>query len=463
MKRLLLCLTLGCLAALHTTAQKRGVELVAPLPQEWPEDEIFIQTTPADDLWWRKFEDELLDSLMIVATERNLSVLTAMTNIRIAKAGWRMTQSGLLPSVDLSAGWSRNKASGNLSQTGDTEAWYGYYTSTLSASWQVDVFGKIFKRAQAQKRAFQATSEEFRAVMLTLCAEVASNYFSLRQCQAEMEVLQRNVQSQKEIMEIVEARFETGFASKLDVAQARSVYYSTLASIPSMEANIRQYINSLTVLLGLFPGSIDGRLAPPYPLPDFTDAVAVGVPANLLRRRPDVRAAELSVESKAALLGATKRDWLPSFYLNGSIGYSANSIRKLFREKSLVWEIAPTMTLNLFDGGHDVAATMEAKAELEQSIIAFNNVALTAVQEVDNAMSMYRNSLLTIEALKETVRQGEETLELSLELYKQGLTQFQNVLDAQRSLLSSQDNLVQTRGYSLLSLVQLYKALGGGW
>jgi NodT family efflux transporter outer membrane factor (OMF) lipoprotein len=463
MKRLLLCLTFGILTIMHATAQKGAVELVAPLPQEWPDDEIFVQTRPADDLWWRNFEDALLDSLMIVATERNLSVLTAMTNIRIAKAGWRMTQSELLPSVDLSAGWSRNKTSGNLSQTGDAEAWYGYFTGTLSASWQVDVFGKIVKRAQAQKRAFQATSEEFRAVMLTLCAEVASNYFSLRQCQAELEVLQSNAQSQKEIMEIVVARFETGFASKLDVAQAKSVYYNTLASIPSMKANVRQYINSLTTLLALFPGSIDERLSHPQPLPDYVDAVAVGVPANLLRRRPDVRAAELTVGAKAALLGASKRDWLPSFYLNGSIGYSANNLNRLFREGSSVWEITPTMTWNLFDGGHDVAATMEAKAELEQSVIAFNNVVLTAVQEADNAMTMYKHSLMTIEALKEAVRQGEETLELSLELYKQGLTQFQNVLDAQRSLLGSQDNLVQTRGYSLLSLIQLYKALGGGW
>ena len=463
MKRLLLCLTFGILTIMHATAQKGAVELVAPLPQEWPDDEIFVQTRPADDLWWRNFEDALLDSLMIVATERNLSVLTAMTNIRIAKAGWRMTQSELLPSVDLSAGWSRKKTRGKLSQTGDAEAGYGCVTGTLTASWQVDVFGKIVKRAQAQKRAFQATSEEFRAVMLTLCAEVASNYFSLRQCQAELEVLQSNAQSQKEIMEIVVARFETGFASKLDVAQAKSVYYSTLASIPSMKANVRQYINSLTTLLALFPGSIDERLSHPQPLPDYVDAVAVGVPANLLRRRPDVRAAELTVGAKAALLGASKRDGWPSFDRNGSIGYSANNLNRLFREGSSVWEITPTMKWNLFDGGHDVAATMEAKAELEQSVIAFNNVVLTAVQEADNAMTMYKHSLMTIEALKEAVRQGEETLELSLELYKQGLTQFQNVLDAQRSLLGSQDNLVQTRGYSLLSLIQLYKALGGGW
>ena len=389
--------------------------------------------------------------------------MTALTNIRIAKAGWRMTQSGLLPSLSLSTGWTREKASGNLSQTGDAEAWYGYFSGAISMNWEVDIFGKIFKRAQAQKRAFQATEEEYRATMVTLCAEVANAYFSLRQCQAEMGVLRENAQSQKEIMEIVEARYETGFASKLDVAQARSVYYSTLASIPSMQSSIEQYINSLAVLLALYPGSIDERLSSPAPLPDFVEAVAVGVPANLLRRRPDVRAAELSVEKSAALLGAAKRDWLPTFYLNGTFGYSANNIDNLVRSRSMQWEIAPTMTWNIFSGGERINATAQAKAELEQSIILFNSTVLTAVQEVSNAMSLYKNSILSIETLKETVRQGEETLELSLELYKQGLTQFQNVLDAQRSLLSYQDNLVRTQGYSLTALVQLYKALGGGW
>ena len=461
MKKIFFCCVLVVLATHYSNGQQNM--LMEPLPPEWQDDKLFTNAMPDDDFWWKKFEDTLLDSLITIATERNLSAMTALTNIRIAKAGWRMTQGELLPTLNLSAGWTREKASGNLSQTGDTEAWYGYFSSVISMNWEVDIFGKIFKRAQAQKRAFQATEEEYRATMVTLCAEVATAYISLRQCQAEMRVLRDNAQSQKEIMNIVEARYETGFASKLDVAQARSVYYSTLAAIPSMQSSIEQYINSLTVQLALYPGSMNERLEKPKPLPDFVEAVALGVPANLLRRRPDVKASELSVEQKAALLGATKRDWLPTFYLNGTVGYSANNIDKLIRSRSMQWEIAPTMTWNIFNGGNRINATIEAKAELEQSIILFNSTVLTAVQEVSNAMSLYKSSILSIEALKETVRQGEETLELSLELYKQGLAQFQNVLDAQRSLLSYQDNLVRTQGYSLTALVQLYKALGGGW
>lgn len=463
MKKILFCLTLSFCTLTGINGQTQKDILMEPLPDSFQEDEIFTQTIPEDDYWWQKFEDRALDSLITIATERNLSALTAITNIRIAKAGWRMAQSSLMPSLNLSAGWTREKSSGNLSQTGDEEAWYGYFSSMLDVSWQIDVFGKIFKRAQAQKRGFQATEEEYRAVLVTLCAEVASNYFSLRQSQAEMKVLHENVQSQKEILEITEVRLETGFASMLDVAQAKSVYYSTLATIPAIQTKIDQYKNSITTLLALYPGSIDSLLDNATPLPDYVEAVAVGIPANLLRRRPDIRAAELSVASKAALLGAAKRDWFPEFYLNGSIGFTSNNLNKLIRGKSMSWEIAPTMTWNLFSGGERVYATQEAKAELEQSIIAFNSTVLTAIQEVDNAMTVYKNSILTIKTLKEAVRQGEETLSLSLELYKQGLSEFQNVLDAQRSLLASQDNLVQTQGYSLTALVQLYKALGGGW
>ena len=461
MRKIFFCCTLVIITALPSMGQQNL--LMEPLPPEWQEDELFVGTMPDADFWWKKFDDALLDSLITIATERNLSAMTALTNIRIAKAGWRMTQNGLLPTLDFSTGWTREKASGNLSQTGDIEAWYGYFSGAISMNWEVDVFGKIFKRAQAQKRAFQATEEEYRATMVTLCAEVANAYFSLRQSQAEMMVLQQNAQSQKEIMEIAVARYETGFASKLDVAQAQSVYYSTLAAIPSMQSSIEQYINTLAVLLALYPENINKRLNSPEPLPDYVEAVAVGVPANLLRRRPDVRAAELSVEQNAALLGATKRDWLPSIYLNGSFGYSANNIDKLMHSRSMQWEIAPTLTWNIFSGGKRINATAEAKAELEQSIIMFNSTVLTAVQEVSNAMSLYKNSILSIETLKETVRKGEETLGLSVELYKQGLTQFQSVLDAQRSLLNYQNNLVRTQGYSLMALVQLYKALGGGW
>ena len=264
-------------------------------------------------------------------------------------------------------------------------------------------------------------------------------------------------------MKIVESRYQSGLASKLDVAQSKSVYYSTMAQIPAMQSKIEGYRNTMAVLLGVYPQELEEWLDEGYALPSYTELIGVGMPAQLLRRRPDIRAAEREVEANAKLLGATRRDWFPEVFLNGSIGFSSHDLKHLPRSRSLTWEIAPSLTWNIFSGGERVNATREAQAVLDQSIASYNATILNAVQEVEDAMSQYSGSVKQIVSLREAMNQNRETLELSLELYKQGLTEYQNVLDAQRSLLTSQDYLVQARGSSLIYLVQLYQALGGGW
>jgi outer membrane protein TolC len=219
----------------------------------------------------------------------------------------------------------------------------------------------------------------------------------------------------------------------------------------------------MAVLLGVYPQQLEGWLDEGFALPEYIEPVKVGIPVELLRRRPDIRAAEKQVEANAALLGATRRDWFPEVYLTGSIGFASAALKELPRSRSLTWEIAPSITWNIFSGWERLNATREARATLDQSIASFNGTMLNAVQEVENAMSQYTSSVAQITSLREAVNQNRETLTLSLELYKQGLTEFQNVLDAQRSLLSYQNYLVQARGSSLIYLVQLYEALGGGW
>ena len=437
--------------------------LAEPLPHKWSDGEFFDQTLPPDDDWWRNFGDPVLDSLISVASVSNYSVLAAMENIRKARAAWRVAQSRMLPSLDLNLGWQRTRGSGNIATTMYRETWDGYYSAAVSMQWQADIFGSIYMRSKAQKMLFMATEEEYRAVMVTLIANIATTYFSLRQSLAEMQVLRWNVESQREIMQIVTSRYDSGLASKLDVAQSRSVYYSTLAQIPAMQATIESYRNSMAVLLGVYPQQLEGWLDEGFALPEYIEPVKVGIPVELLRRRPDIRAAEKQVEANAALLGATRRDWFPEVYLTGSIGFASAALKELPRSRSLTWEIAPSITWNIFSGGERLNATREARATLDQSIASFNGTMLNAVQEVENAMSQYTSSVAQITSLREAVNQNRETLTLSLELYKQGLTEFQNVLDAQRSLLSYQNYLVQARGSSLIYLVQLYEALGGGW
>lgn len=462
MRFLFILFSLFCSIAV-VTAQEGEQYLKEPLPQGWNDGEYFSQTLPLDDKWWQNFEDPLLDSLISVACKNNYSVLGAMENIRKARAAWRTAQGKLMPSFDLSLGWQRAKTSGNTAQSLYREAWEGQYAAAVSMKWQADVFGIIYMRSKAQKKLFMATEEEFNAVMVSLVASVATTYFSLRQSLAEMQVIRWNVESQRAIMDIVESRYNTGLASKLDVAQSRSVYYSTKAKIPAMQAAIDGYRNAMAVLLGVYPQELYGWLDEGYALPEYMAPIEVGVPASLLLRRPDIRASERLVEANAALLGATRRDWFPSLFLTGSVGFASDKLKYLPRSKSLTWEIAPSLSWNIFSGGERTNATREARAALDQSILLFNNNMLTAMQEVENAMSNYRNSIVQIVSLREAMNQCEEVFTLSFELYKQGLTEYQNVLDAQRSLFTYQDYLVQAKGTSLIHLVQLYEALGGGW
>lgn len=432
------------------------------LPDTWQDkDDEFQQTSPVEDHWWKAFGDKTLDSLIDVSVKQNFSVLMAMNRIDQAKANLGTAKASYFPTLSLDGGWTQQQSSGN--SMGTPQSRDKYFSTSLSSSWEVDVFGSIRKRVKAEAETFAATQEDYNATMVSLSAEVATAYINLRERQEQLIVLKKNVTSQQEVVNITEVRFKTGLASKLDVAQAKSVLYSTKASIPSVEAEVIQYMNSLSILLGLYPQELQATLEKIAPLPDYMEPIGVGIPANLLRRRPDIRSAERQVNAKAALLGASKADWMPKFLVNASIGYESTNLKNLIKDKSFTYEIAPTISINLFEGGKLRYATKLAKSELEETINSFNQTVLTAVQEVDNAMSSYSNSIKQIVALREVVNQGQETFDLSIDLYKQGLSPFQDVLDAQRSLLSYQSSLVQARGNSLLDLIQMYQSLGGGW
>lgn len=450
------------LSATTVVGQTVDRYLDTPLPKEWEESgELFQQTLPVDDQWWKSFQDSKLDSLIVLAIDRNYSVAMAINRIAAARANLRSERGNFFPSIGLNAGWTRQETSGNTSTL--PQSTEHYYDAALSVSWEVDIFGSIRKRVKAQKENFAASKEEYTGVMVSLAAEVASAYINLRELQQEVEVIKKNAASQEEVLKITEVRYNTGLVAKLDVAQAKSVLYSTKASIPQLEAGINQYITSLAVLLGMYPQEIRPVLQTVGSLPDYMEPIGVGMPVDLLLRRPDVRSAERSVNAQAALLGASKSDWLPKVFLKGSFGYAARDLKDLGKSKSMTYEIAPALSWTLFSGGQLVNATRLAKAQLDEAINQFNQTVLTAVQETDNAMNAYRNSIKQIVALREVRNQGIETLNLSLELYKQGLSPFQNVLDAQRSLLSYENQLVQAEGSSLLQLISLYKALGGGW
>ena len=444
------------------SAQHADHYLDTPLPQAWEEGgEVFRQTLPVDDQWWKSFGDTTLDSLISIAVDRNYSVLTAIDRMNMAKAGLRMERSGFFPTVGINAGWTRQQTSGNTSEL--PQSTQHYYDVSANMSWELDIFGSIRQRVKAQKETFAASKEEYTAVMVSLSAQVASSYIQLRELQQELKVVERNCASQAAVLKITEVRYNTGLVSKLDVAQAKSVYFNTKASIPQLESGINQYITSLAVLLGTYPQEIRPVLERVGELPDYMEPISIGIPADLLMRRPDIRSAEHQINAQAASLGASKSDWLPQVFIKGSVGYASKDFKDLTKHKSFTYEIAPALSWTIFSGGKLVNATKSARAQLDEAIDQFNQTVLTAVQETDNAMTAYRSSIKQIVALREVRNQGQETLTLSLDLYKQGLTPFQNDLDAQRSLLSYENQLVQARGNSLLQLIALYQALGGGW
>lgn len=443
-------------------AQQADRYLDNPLPQKWEEGgQVFQQTLPVDDQWWKSFGDTTLDSLISIAVDRNYSVLTAIDRMNAAKAGLRMERSSFFPTLGINAGWTRQQTSGNTTDL--PQSTEHYYDASVNMSWELDIFGSIRQRVKAQKETFAASKEEYTAVMVSLSAQVASAYINLRELQQELQVVEKNCDSQAAVLKITEVRYNTGLVSKLDVAQAKSVYFNTKATIPQLESGINQYITTLAVLLGTYPQEIRPVLERVGELPDYMELVGIGIPADLLMRRPDIRSAERQINAQAATLGASKSDWLPQVFLKGSVGFASKDFKNMANHKSFTYEIAPALSWTIFSGGKLINATRSARAQLDEAINQFNQTVLTAVQETDNAMTAYRNSIKQIVALREVRNQGQETLTLSLNLYKQGLTPFQNVLDAQRSLLSYENQLVQAQGNSLLQLIALYQALGGGW
>lgn len=330
-------------------AQKSNRYLENPLPQGWRtdithaitgDDSLFnSQIQPVDDKWWKAFDDPILDSLIATASTQNFSVLSAINRMDMAKANWRIERGSFFPAISLNGGWSRQQSSGNISEAPQTIT--GAYSASLNTSWELDIFGSIRQRVKAQRENFAASKEEYISVMISLCAQVASAYIGLRELQQELNVVTHNCNTQAAVLEITQVRYKTGLVSKLDVSQAKSVYYSTKASIPQLESTINQYITTLAILLGTYPQDIRPILEQNGKLPDYIEPIGIGIPADLLLRRPDIRQAERQVNVQAALLGASKSDWLPQVFLKGSIGYASHELKNFTKRNSMTFGNSP--------------------------------------------------------------------------------------------------------------------------
>ena len=330
-------------------------------------------------------------------------------------------------------------------------------------NWEIDVFGSIRKNVKSQKEYYYASKENYRAALVSLTAQLASSYINLRNYQAKWQVARQNLESQKEILDLTETRFKTGLTSQLDFSQAKSLYLQTASLIPAIESTITNQINTICILTGEYNDSLRQALRTIAPLPDNQNILITGIPANLIRRRPDVKAAENTMDALSAAVGASRADWFPKFYVTGSFGYGSDKFKQFFRRENMDWQISPSMKWTFFSGRQLNETTRIAQLQLEQGINDYNNTLLTALQEVDDALYSYAKAQEQLSADRQAYEQAQETLNLALTLYKQGLSDYQNVLDSQKDVLNYQNTLVGAQATTLLYLIQLYKALGGGW
>lgn len=439
-------------AGLGASAGDMADYLRRPIPGTWSYTEGLEQTLPTDDNWWQRFDDPLLDSLIVEGEEANFNLSEAGHRREIARLAMLQADSGYFPAFSASASYGRVRQQGVDANS---------FSLGADMSWEIDVFGKVSAGVKAKREAYRASRADYTSAMISVAAQIATYYIDYRVTQQHIAIAREHLESQSRVLEIAQARFEAGLASKLDVAQAKTVYYTTQTTLPQLEASLTQTVNALSTLLGVYPDTLEPRLTAPKPLPNYELLVPAGVPTDLLRRRPDIAAAEATLAQYAAEVGIAKKDFLPTLSLAGSIGVTSPKAKDLFKHQSFRYSIAPTLSWTIFDGFNRKYAVAQAKEQMMAGIDAYNLTVMTAVSEVNNALASYRSALLTYDYSKLSFEQSGEAFKLSVDQYKEGLSDFNNVMNAQIDWLNSANTMATAKGNALVSLIDLYKALGG--
>lgn len=454
MHRITTFLLLTALAAAGAMAGG-PLEPQTPLPDNWGDSiDINMATLPTDDHWWDGFDDPVLDTLISRAEEANFDLIIAAKRMDAARRQIDIARAGYYPQIDINASYERCRAQGASSNL---------YSLGASVSWEIDIFGKITARARQAGATYRASRAEWVGAMVSLCSQVASTYIELRVAQAELAVAHEHILRQDTIAGITRARYESGLVAKIDLDQSLSVLYSTRAAVPSLRTTITSHINALALLLGVYPAEIAPMLENAAPLPEYRRLVSTGMPAELLRRRPDIVAAENTLAASAAAVGIARKDYLPTLSLTGNVGVSAPRPADMFTDQGFSYSIAPTLSWTLFDGFERRAAVGAARDQMEADMASYNYTVMTAYNEVAGAIDAYTNAVKQIALYEQCVEVSGEFLDKSLDLYTQGLTQYTNVATAQIDLLNYTNDLLVARGTALSSLITLYKALGGGF
>ncbi|WP_367143199.1 efflux transporter outer membrane subunit [Pantoea stewartii] len=437
------------------------------------------QTSAVDTRWWRNFNDPQLDSLIARAIAGNLSLQQTVLRIAGAREQLSQAQGGLFPSLNGSAKVTRQqlglegllKANGVNDQVDSTVASQlngltqpvTLYQGSFDASWELDLWGKVRRQIESANAQQQAAIEQRNDALVSLEAEVVRAWLQLRGAQATVNTLQQQIAVADQTWQLTQSQQRNGLAPLTDVENARAQLSSLRAQLPQYQAQTRQAMNGLAVLIGKTPGALDAELQTPKALPALPNAVAVGIPSTLARRRPDIRQAEAKLHAQTAEIGVSVAQLFPSLSLTGQLGVRNTDASYLDDWSSHFYSVGPSLSIPLFQGGRLVSSVKLARAQQASAALDYRQTVLTALQDVENALVSYRADQQRVTALDETTGALQRTFDLASDSYRQGLSTFLEVLDAQRQLAQAEEQATQARMQSGLDLVALYKALGGGW
>jgi NodT family efflux transporter outer membrane factor (OMF) lipoprotein len=438
---------------------------VTEVPGGWnrldPEAHPVMDAAAAGDLsrWWRRLDDPLLSELVTEALQANLDLRGALARLRAARARRAAASAAFFPTLDASASASRSR-SGKETGTGNT---YELYNAGFDAGWELDVFGGLRRGAEAAGADLESSEASLQDTRVSLVAEVALNYVEVRTFQIRLRIARDNLASQSETLQLTEWRAQAGLVSSQDVEQARSNREQTRAQIPSLEISLAEAEHRLDLLLDKAPGTLHSRLAEGDGLPSVPERIAIGIPADTLRRRPDIRAAERTLAAETARVGVAEAARYPGFNLSGSLGLEALSLSALDSGAASTSALRGGVTAPIFNAGRLRSQVEIQDAVREQARVAYEQSVLSALHEVENALvALARNGERT-EALAIAAESANNAAELARQRYAAGLIDFQSVLDTERSVRAAEDALASSRADRVLALIRLYRALGGGW
>ena len=445
----------------------------ATVSQSWLETEDHRVSTGSATYrsWWSAFEDPVLNRLIERAYRENLSLRQAGVRVLQARAQLGIAVGEVFPQTQQGVGAVQyNRISDRAVTSVASNGGIAYWQSQigLQTSWELDFWGKIRRGIESADANLLSTLADYDNTLVTLTADVANAYIALRTAEERIRIARENVETQEESLEIAEARFKYGTATQLDVEQARTSLFNTQASIPTLETQVRQGRDALSVLLGMPPGELSDLLARPQGIPVSPPQVVVGIPADLLRRRPDIRSTELQAAAQSAQIGVAKADLFPAFTLVGNLVLLSTDLGKFKLSDMFSWgsrsiQVGPTVQWNIFNYGQITNNVRVQDARFQQLLLAYQNAVLSAQQDVEDNLIAFLRAQDRAHLLAQSVDSARTAVGLAVLQYREGVTDFTTVLTAQQTLLGQQDNLASTLGTISTSLVGIYRALGGGW